>query len=75
MRLAKTIKKQYPNLPISMMRVFRQESNFYYLTGCDIPATQLICWCTRNKQAKEPDDDFDITSVLLIPEVDNDDVM
>lgn len=41
----------------------RQESNFYYMTGCDIPGSRLIATCSGKGE------DLDINLTLLIPEV------
>lgn len=48
---------------------FRQESNFYYLTGCDIPSSRLVATC------RKAGDDLAIEIILFIPELDELDVM
>lgn len=60
---------------IHYLRKCRQESNFVYLTGCDIPGASLLAWCVPNDERQEPDDEFTIQTVLFIPDLDEDDVM
>lgn len=52
-----------------------QESNFIYLTGCDIPGSRLLGICEKQKNPPEDQEDLRIRLVLFIPDLDELDVM
>ena len=54
-------------------RVHRQESNFFYISGCgNVPGQQILAW---SKPINGNSDDLDVTVHLFIPELDELDVM
>jgi len=54
---------------------FRQESNFVYLTGCDIPDARLLAWTSKDEGASVEEYDINVTSILFIPPVMAEEVM
>ena len=62
------------NLPFICYQ-YRQESNFIYLTGCDIPGSRLLGICEKQSDPPEAKEDLRIKLILFIPDLDELDVM